>query len=119
MDLNDPAIEQAEVAARNENTVRQGFMPKLRRVIRIIPFAPELLAAYYCALDPQTPTRAKAVLLAALAYFVIPTDLIPDFIFGLGFADDLSVLTAAYGMVRRHVTDAHRKRAERYLGELP
>ena len=74
------------------------------------------VAAYYCALDPNTPFRAKAILLAALGYFVLPADTIPDVIFGLGFTDDIAVLTAAFTAVRAHMTPAHRLAAKQALG---
>ena len=37
-----------------------------------------MLAAHYCAFDRNTPFSVKAVLLGALAYFVVPDDFIPD-----------------------------------------
>ncbi len=67
----------------------------------------EVVAAYYCAMDKNTPLRAKGILLAALGYFVLPVDVIPDFIFGLGFTDDIAVLTAAITAVSAHITPAH------------
>jgi uncharacterized membrane protein YkvA (DUF1232 family) len=60
----------------------------------------------------------KAILLGALAYFIMPADLIPDIIAGLGFTDDLTVLSAAFGMVRGHVTPEHRQRAADYLSGI-
>jgi uncharacterized membrane protein YkvA (DUF1232 family) len=75
----------------------------------------EVVAGYYCALDKNTPLRAKAILLAALGYFVLPADTIPDFIFGLGFTDDMAVLTAAITAVRAHMTPAHRIAAKEAL----
>ena len=42
--------------------------------------------------DPRTPIGLKAILGAALAYVVLPVDLIPDVIPVLGQADDLTVL---------------------------
>ncbi len=42
--------------------------------------------------DPRTPIGLKGMLLAALAYVVMPVDLIPDVIPILGQADDLTVL---------------------------
>ena len=72
-------------------------------------------AAYYCALDKSTPLRAKAILLAALGYFVLPADTIPDIVLGLGFTDDIAVLTAAITAVRAHMTPAHRLAAKRAL----
>jgi len=118
MEINDPRIQLPAVVARNERTVRGRFWPKLRRSMAHIPFAPDLLAAYYCAMDPQTPARAKAVLLAALAYFVVPTDIIPDFIAGFGFTDDLTVLLTAITIVRGNITETHKENAARYLSHL-
>jgi uncharacterized membrane protein YkvA (DUF1232 family) len=57
----------------------------------------------------------KAVLLAALAYFVMPADALPDFLPGLGFVDDASVFWAVWRMLENHVTDEHRARAAEIL----
>ena len=81
---------EEEVSA-NETRVRKGFWITLAKAAEKIPFLEELVAAYYCALDPQTPSRVRAILLAALAYFVLPLDSIPDFIVGFGFTDDMAV----------------------------
>ncbi|MGI9372965.1 MAG: YkvA family protein, partial [Hyphomicrobiales bacterium] len=81
--------------AENEKTVRNDFWSKFRAVAARIPFAEDVVACYYCAFDPQTPLRAKGILLAALAYFILPFDVIPDFIIGLGFGDDAAVLATA------------------------
>ncbi|HRX35469.1 MAG TPA: YkvA family protein, partial [Aestuariivirga sp.] len=70
---------------RNEASVKRDFFPKLKRVLANVPFAEDVVAAYYCAFDPATPAKAKGILLGALAYFIMPIDIIPDFIVGLGF----------------------------------
>ena len=44
------------------------------------------------ARDARTPVGLKALLFAALAYVVMPIDLIPDVVPILGVADDLTVL---------------------------
>jgi uncharacterized membrane protein YkvA (DUF1232 family) len=100
---------------RDRARVNNGFWPKLRRVARRIPFLDQLLAAYYCTLDPKTPLQAKAVLMGALAYFVLPIDVIPDFIAGFGFTDDATVLYAAIRSVAHHIRDEHRARARQML----
>jgi uncharacterized membrane protein YkvA (DUF1232 family) len=106
--------------AEREQKVRRGFWGKLKRFAARVPFVDDLVAAYYCALDPATPLRVRGMLLAALAYFILPTDLIPDFIGGLGFADDLALLTAVTGLVSAHITPIHRAAAARALDkELP
>jgi len=102
----------------NAATVQRGFWPKMAKYLGRIPFAKEALAAWYCAMDPATPGRVKGMLLAALAYFVVPIDLIPDMLPGLGFTDDLTVLLTTIGLIRAHMRPEHRKRAEEALESL-
>jgi uncharacterized membrane protein YkvA (DUF1232 family) len=102
----------------SETRVRRDFFPKLARVLASIPFAEELVAAYYCAFDRATPLKAKGILVGALAYFILPVDVIPDFVLGLGFTDDMAVLLAAFNVVRTHVKDHHRERARETLDRL-
>jgi len=83
------------VMLRNERKVKKEFWSKFKRFARRIPFAADLVAAYYCALDPATPMRVRGILLAALAYFILPVDMIPDFLLGFGFSDDATVLATA------------------------
>ncbi|MEX1251835.1 MAG: YkvA family protein [Hyphomonas sp.] len=99
---------------RNERTAR-GLIPKLLRIAGHIPFADDLASAYYCARDPLTPVKAKAVLFAAVAYFVMPVDMLPDVIAGLGFTDDATVLATALSVVGAHVKERHRGMARRLL----
>ncbi len=91
------------------------FWGKLRRVIARVPFAEDLVAGYYCALDRDTPAYVRAVLCGALAYFVLPMDMMPDVLAGLGFTDDASVLAAALAAVGRHLQPKHRARARASL----
>ena len=111
------AAARPQAMRRNAARVRDGFRAKMKRVARRIPFAEDLLAAYYCAFDAQTPTRVRATLLAALAYFVLPLDAIPDFLLGFGFTDDATVLMAAISIVATHITDTHREAARRVLDD--
>lgn len=106
------------VVTQNEDAVKSGFWPKLKRNLAHLPFAEDLVAAFYCAFDPTTPLRARGILLAALAYFVMPIDIIPDFLLGLGFTDDLTVLLTAYGVVRAHMKPEHRDKAKATIEEL-
>jgi uncharacterized membrane protein YkvA (DUF1232 family) len=104
-------------ALADEGEVRRKFWRTAKKAARHIPFMEDLVAAYYCALDKNTPLRAKGILLAALGYFVLPADAIPDFVFGLGFTDDIAVLTAAITAVSAHITPAHRQAAREAIGD--
>lgn len=101
--------------ARDQRRVSKGFWAKLRRVAFKLPFLDELIAAYYCAVDPATPLQAKAILMGALAYFVLPADMIPDFFAWIGYSDDAAVLYAAVRAVATHIKPAHRERARDFI----
>jgi len=104
---------------RREKSVRRKFWPTFRKAVRYIPFSRDLVAAFYCALDPQTPMRVRGILLAALAYFVMPVDMIPDIFAVIGFSDDIAVLSAAFAMVRGHIRPSHYDAADRVLADRP
>ena len=99
----------------DESKVRADFWRTVKRAARHVPFIQDVVAAYYCALDKQTPLRVKAILFAALGYFILPADTIPDVMFGLGFTDDVAVLTAALAAVRGHLKPAHLAAAKEAL----
>lgn len=102
-------------ALRNADDVRRAFRVKARRVASSLPFAEDLIAAYYCAFDRTTPLQVKAALVGALAYFVLPFDVMPDLMPALGFADDAAILATALRMVANHINENHRKAARRVL----
>lgn len=112
-----PEVLAPEDEAARSDRVRRRFWATLRKAARYIPFADDLVAAYFCALDPATPHRVRAVLLAALAYFVLPFDAVPDILAGIGFSDDVTVLVATIALVRSHITPAHREAARRTLAD--
>lgn len=103
--------------AENEKRVRSKFWPKVKRYARRIPFIDEVVAGYFCAMDPETPPRVRGILLAALAYFILPLDTIPDFLLSFGFGDDIAVLMAAFAAVGSNITDAHRAAARKALAD--
>ena len=80
-------------AARDEEGIRRDFWAKLKRVGRQIPFAEDIV----------------------IAYFVLPLDAVADFLPVLGFADDAALLAAAISQVAGSITEDHRKRAREAL----
>jgi len=102
-------------APRDEARVKRAFWSKVKRVGCKLPFAEDLLAAYYCAFDQATPLQLKAALIGALAYFVLPFDAMPDLLPLLGYTDDAAVLLTALRMVAAHLRPEHREAARRAL----
>ena len=120
MAIHEPEIEiLGPEDEKKQARIRAKFWPTVKKALRTIPFMDEVVAAYFAMLDPQTPVRARLILIGALAYFVLPFDLVPDIIFGIGFLDDASILAAAIASVRSSITDDHREAARRALAETP
>ncbi len=101
--------------ARDRARVEGGFWEKVRRTLGRVPFIEEAVAAYFCAINRDTPFHVKAVLMGALAYFVMPIDTIPDFIAWFGYADDAAVLAAAIRTVSPHIRPGHHRQARAAL----
>ena len=102
----------------NASLVKRRLLPKLRRVVRYVPFAEDALALFYCGLDRETPARTKGLVFAGLAYFILPFDVIPDWIPGIGFTDDAAVLAATVALAGRAIQPRHREEARRKLDEF-
>ena len=112
------ASRSAPNVAGDERVIRTGFWVKVRRQAAQLPFAEDLLSAYYCAFDRGTPLQVRAVLLGALAYFVLPFDGIPDILPLLGFTDDAAVLATAMKLVIDNIRPEHREAARRKLDDI-
>jgi len=114
--------QSAEALARRMasggNEAGRDFWRKMQRLAASLPFAEDLLTAHYCAFDRQTPLHVKAAMLGALAYFVLPDDLIPDYIPVIGYADDAAVLAMAMKLFSSHIKPEHREAAGRTLNRL-
>lgn len=114
-----PETESAHlpaVVARNARIVEQGFWRKLLKLAGQVPFAEDLAAAWFCVADPTTPGRVRGILLAALAWFVLPVAIVPEFIVVLGFTDNVAVVALAAAMVRKHIKERHYRLAREALG---
>ena len=111
-------MEAARRAARDEAGLLAEALALVRKLARRLPFSEDALAAYHCVRDPATSKRVKFTLLAALAYFVLPIDAIPDIVPILGFTDDAAVIAAAIAAVRGAILPEHRTKARDSLQDL-
>lgn len=73
------------------------------------------LLLYYTLQKPDLPKKARITILAALGYFILPVDLIPDLAVGIGFTDDLGALGVALIQVAMHIDDEVKKKAKAKL----
>jgi uncharacterized membrane protein YkvA (DUF1232 family) len=70
---------------------------------------------YYAAQAPETPASAKTAIYAALAYFVMPLDAIPDVLPVVGYTDDVGTLAAAVATVSMYITADVKAQAQQKL----
>lgn len=112
-----PEIYVGEDPARNEELVREGFVAKARKMLKHLPLAHEAVAMYFCMLDARTPMWVKGAVAAALAYFILPVDAVPDFLPVVGLGDDAGVLAATLTAVSAHVSPEHREKARAWIDQ--
>jgi uncharacterized membrane protein YkvA (DUF1232 family) len=105
-------LDEADRLAQDPDNLRRRFWRKLKRLAVKLPFAEDLLAAYYCAFDHATPRHVQVALLGAIAYFILPFDFVADVLPVIGFADDAAVLATAIRLVASHITPDHRAAAK-------
>ncbi len=70
------------------------------------PIVSLVLTLYYVLLSAEVPIKYKTMIIGALGYFILPIDLLPDMIVGLGYTDDLTALLAAHAAVKKNITPA-------------
>lgn len=73
------------------------------------------LVLFYTLMDPAVPVKYKAVIAGALGYFILPLDLLPDFLPFAGLADDWAALIAAVSYVVSAITPASKEKARAKL----
>lgn len=99
----------------DELYVKRGFWPKLKRVARRFPIVEDAVALYYTAFDENTPKWARRIALTALAYFVLPIDVIPDAIVLTGLTDDAGIVAMALKALSKYVKPEHHEKAKAWL----
>ncbi len=73
------------------------------------------LLLYYLIKDNSVPLKVKITIAAALGYFILPTDAIPDIVPIIGFSDDLGVLIFALAQISSHITTEVKEKAKGQL----
>ena len=92
---------------------------KLKKVARKagIKVVYSALVLYYMMRSQELPTFEKVKICGMLGYFILPADLLPDAVVGLGYTDDLAALVWAVYSLRSYMTPTIKKMAEDKLAE--
>lgn len=91
------------------------FLGKLKSLVGKMPFSKDAIAMYYCMKDSETPIYAKGIIAAALTYLFLPEDAIPEWVAGLGFTDDMIVMSTALSAISGNISAEHREKADRFF----
>ena len=105
----------------NEDSFKLKLARSAKAVGRVV--LENLLILFFVLKDGDTPLRAKMIVVSVLGYFILPLDLIPDWILGGGFTDDAAAIAAAIGAVSAHIKPEHKDQAKakaaQWLGVPP
>jgi len=95
----------------------QSFLRKLKKFGKTagVQVAYSALLLFHLMKEPTVPVKAKVTIAAALGYFILPTDAIPDLLPLVGFSDDLGVLIFALSQISGNITPAVQEKAKKQL----
>lgn len=96
------------------------FRTKLKRVASQVgaKVLYPALQLYFLLQAKDVPKSAKTLIIGALGYLILPTDLVPDFIPALGFTDDLTALMVVLRNLYKYITPEISARAKEQTEQL-
>ena len=77
-----------------------------------------VLLLYYVLRSDEVPLKEQSKILGALGYFILPADMVLDFIPMLGYSDDMAALLWALHSVATNISPQIKSKAKERLGEL-
>ena len=80
-------------------------VPKIGEKLSHVPVFASMLKSYFKKEYVKAPMGTMIAIVSALAYFVLPVDLIPDFIPGVGYIDEAAVVGACLALVDSDVRE--------------
>ena len=112
--------EKQQIQRDKKNYRQYGYMgktiwSKAKKTLGKVPFVPDAIAMYFCSMDSSTPLSSRVIAFSALAYFIFPVDVLPDFIPVAGYVDDGAAISAAVSAIAPYITDEHRSKTKDFL----
>ena len=113
-------IENLDIEKYRDKYSEEGLWEKIRKNIAKIGVKViyQALLLFYVAQSPHCPAKIKAGIIGALGYLISPLDLIPDFMPGIGFADDAAAIAAAVALAQVYINDEIRAQARAKIVDL-
>ena len=113
-------IENLDIEKYRDKYSEEGLWEKIRKNIAKIgaKVIYQALLLFYVTQSPNCPAKIKAGIIGALGYLISPLDLIPDFMPGIGFADDAAAIAAAVALAQVYINDEIRAQARAKIVDL-
>lgn len=73
---------------------------------------------YYVMQKPELPAKVKTIIMGALAYLVLPVDVVPDLLPVVGYTDDVAVLAYALLQALPYIDDEVNAKAEQMVQKI-
>ena len=118
--VNMEDFNNIDMGTFEEKYSEKGLWEKIRKNIAKIGVKViyQALLLFYVAQSPNCPAKIKAGIIGALGYLISPLDLIPDFMPGIGFADDAAAIAAAVALAQVYINDEIRAQARAKIVDL-
>lgn len=117
---NEIIIPEVVDEKYSENYSEDSFWDKITSTVKKAgsKLIYQALQLFYAMQNPDCPIAIKGAIIAALGYFILPIDLVPDFLPIVGFADDLTAIGAAITMAHMYIDDNVIQKAKNKMCEL-
>lgn len=111
------AIDEEEIQNFSKHYSEEGLWNKVKRYSKKVGSTAvyAILLLYFVMQKEDLPAKAKAIIIGALGYFILPFDLIPDPIPGVGYSDDIAILLAALWQVAMYIDADVKNKAKEKL----
>ena len=109
-------LKWMQIAKYGRFFTKERFFATVKKMKMHVALIKKALVLYYCMRDQETPKYVKVILLGALGYFILPIDIFPDSLPGIGTLDDLVIITAAYKFANRYIKPIH---VEKAIAKIP
>lgn len=113
----EKAKELGEHSSEKDIKELDSKLPAMRKGVIAIVWD-KVIFLWEQAKNPEVPLRLKVTIVGALLYLILPLDVLPDAIPGLGLLDDLTVILAVVRELSKYALPKLEKKAEEKLFEL-
>lgn len=112
-------IKTEDIVKYEKNFSEDGLWKKIGNVAKKagLKTVYMVLLLYYVLISDSTSQKYKAMIIGALAYFVLPLDAIPDFVPAVGYTDDVAAIAGAILAVAKCISPEIEAQAKAKLEE--